>query len=162
MTSTLPEVSVTAVYTGTGDPRIHRTSCDGWRREAANADGGSESLAVTCLSELAEHIYRGMFEEAPEMTAADFADHLSLAPCAVDLPHGAPDAERRFTRSRREQGFTSHEQLQAMMDYADHARRCAECPPPRPSILTGGADNHEVEICDPGAGLYATARTAGS
>ncbi|MFJ5120875.1 hypothetical protein [Kitasatospora sp. NPDC088548] len=159
--TTTPNIAVTAVYAGTGDPRIHRTSCEGWRAEAATAAGGSEHLFAGSLSELAEHLYRGAAEEAPDMTAADFADHLSVAPCAADIPHGAPGAERRFTRSRREQGFTSDEQLQAVMDYAEHALPCAQCPPPGPSVLTGGTDSRESEMCDPGAELYAAARAVG-
>ncbi|MER5638268.1 hypothetical protein ABT095_15065 [Kitasatospora sp. NPDC002227] len=159
--TTMPEIAVTAVYAGTGDPRIHRTSCEGWPAEAAATGGGSECLTATSLSELAAHIYRGALQEAPDMTAADFADHLNVAPCAADVPHGAPDAERRFTRSRREQGFTSREQLQAVMDYAEHALSCVECPPPGPAVLTGGAGGGESEMCDPGTDLYAAARAAG-
>jgi len=151
----IPTASVTVAFTITGDPRIHESSCGHLERRQALTAGNAKVLSVATRTELAAALYAGPIAESEGLTAEDFADELGIEQCAVHIPHGAPDAHRRWTRARREQGFRSSEHLQAFNDYYDHTQACAECGTPGKSVLTDEGWQETAVVCPEGRRLDA-------
>ncbi|MFE3505113.1 hypothetical protein ACFXPX_38465 [Kitasatospora sp. NPDC059146] len=148
-----PTADVTVAFTATGDPVVHVSDCGHHERRTALSTAAARQMKASSWTDVAVILFGDTIAESG-LTPFDYADELSIASCALRIPHGAPDGKSRWTRQRREQGFQSREHFEAALAHWAHTAACAECRSPGPSVLTDDGWQGTANVCPEGQRLF--------
>jgi hypothetical protein len=73
-------MKVTVIYTGNGDPIVHKAECADIRRDSRNEAHGTETFDANTLTDVAAVVYSDQIAES-NANASDYVYDLSVKPC---------------------------------------------------------------------------------